>query len=81
MDEKMGSVSPVRFRSDSEVPEPSKVLGVFGLSTYTKTRDLEETFGIHGKIEKVVIVEVPEINKRIREQEDLEGLDSSHSKI
>ncbi|KDQ65030.1 hypothetical protein JAAARDRAFT_43836 [Jaapia argillacea MUCL 33604] len=37
-------------------PNPSNVLGVFGLSIRTTERDLEEEFSRFGRVEKVVIV-------------------------
>jgi transformer-2 protein len=36
--------------------EPNKVLGVFGISTRTVEKDLEEAFSEVAKVEKVVIV-------------------------
>lgn len=46
-----GSQSHVR-----DQPEPSKVLGVFGMSLNTRQRDLEEIFGKFGALEKCVLV-------------------------
>ncbi|KZW03809.1 RNA-binding domain-containing protein [Exidia glandulosa HHB12029] len=40
----------------SQNPNPSKVLGVFGLSIRTTERDLEDEFGRFGHVEKVTIV-------------------------
>jgi transformer-2 protein len=37
-------------------PNPSNVLGVFGLSIRTQERDLEDEFSRHGHVEKVTIV-------------------------
>ncbi|KIM42787.1 hypothetical protein M413DRAFT_18510 [Hebeloma cylindrosporum] len=37
-------------------PNPSNVLGVFGLSIRTQERDLEDEFSRHGRVEKVTIV-------------------------
>lgn len=37
-------------------PTPNNVLGVFGLSIRTTERDLDDEFGRHGRVEKVVIV-------------------------
>ena len=37
-------------------PEPSLVLGIFGLSLRTDERRLEEEFGRFGKLEKVTVV-------------------------
>jgi len=37
-------------------PNPTHVLGVFGLSIRTQERDLEEEFGRFGRVEKVTIV-------------------------
>ena len=37
-------------------PNPTQVLGVFGLSIRTQERDLEEEFGRFGRVEKVTIV-------------------------
>lgn len=35
---------------------PSEVLGVFGLSQYTRQRDLEDLFGKFGKLKEAVLV-------------------------
>ncbi|KAI0316125.1 hypothetical protein OF83DRAFT_1173194 [Amylostereum chailletii] len=40
----------------SSAPNPTNVLGVFGLSIRTTERDLDEEFGKHGRVEKVTIV-------------------------
>jgi hypothetical protein len=40
----------------TQVPTPSNVLGVFGLSIRTRERDLEDEFSRSGRVEKVVIV-------------------------
>ena len=37
-------------------PEPTNVLGVFGLSIRTRDKDLEEEFSRFGDIKKVAIV-------------------------
>lgn len=47
---------PRRKLTSPQTPTPSNVLGVFGLSIRTRERDLEEEFGRHGRVEKVVIV-------------------------
>jgi len=39
-----------------DAPEPSKVLGVFGLNSKTRENDLEDKFGKYGKTEKVIII-------------------------
>ena len=39
-----------------QAPNPSNVLGVFGLSIRTTERDLDEEFGRFGHVEKVTIV-------------------------
>lgn len=39
-----------------KAPEPSNVLGVFGLSIRTQERDLDEEFSRFGRVEKVTIV-------------------------
>lgn len=39
-----------------QAPNPSNVLGVFGLSIRTVERDLDEEFSRFGHVEKVVIV-------------------------
>lgn len=39
-----------------QAPNPSSVLGVFGLSIRTAERDLDEEFSRFGRVEKVVIV-------------------------
>ncbi|PVU86536.1 hypothetical protein BB560_006680 [Smittium megazygosporum] len=41
---------------DREHPEPSNVLGVFGLSMYTREDGLEEIFSKFGRVEKISIV-------------------------
>ena len=56
------SRSPPRYRparpsmTEKENPDPSPVLGVFGLSLRTTERDLDELFGKYGKVEKVCVV-------------------------
>lgn len=37
-------------------PEPTKCLGIFGLSLYTQERDLREIFGRFGPVEDVQVV-------------------------
>lgn len=37
-------------------PKPSNVLGVFGLSIYTRERDIEDLFRKYGHIERVQIL-------------------------
>ena len=37
-------------------PEPSRVLGVFGLSLYTTERELRDLFSKYGDIEKVQVI-------------------------
>lgn len=39
-----------------QAPNPSNVLGVFGLSIRTQERDLDEEFSRFGRVEKVTIV-------------------------
>jgi len=39
-----------------KAPNPSQVLGVFGLSIRTQERDLDEEFSRFGRVEKVTIV-------------------------
>ncbi len=39
-----------------QAPNPSNVLGVFGLSIRTTERDLDDEFSRFGRVEKVVIV-------------------------
>ncbi|KZT43053.1 RNA-binding domain-containing protein [Sistotremastrum suecicum HHB10207 ss-3] len=39
-----------------QAPNPSNVLGVFGLSIRTREQDLEDEFSRHGRVEKVTIV-------------------------
>ena len=42
--------------SFKQAPNPSNVLGVFGLSIRTTERDLDEEFTRFGHVEKVTIV-------------------------
>ncbi|KAG6849950.1 hypothetical protein H0H93_003322 [Arthromyces matolae] len=60
-----GYRSPYRRRSPAprraphapiQAPNPSNVLGVFGLSIRTQERDLDEEFSRFGRVEKVTIV-------------------------
>ncbi|GFY69346.1 transformer-2 protein homolog alpha [Trichonephila inaurata madagascariensis] len=37
-------------------PEPSRCLGVFGLSVYTEERELQEVFGRYGPIENIQVI-------------------------
>lgn len=39
-----------------QAPNPSNVLGVFGLSIRTQERDLDDEFSRFGRVEKVTIV-------------------------
>lgn len=48
--------SPPRRSSHGVQPNPSNVLGVFGLSIRTQERDLEDEFSRFGRVEKVTIV-------------------------
>merc|ERR1719383_208391 len=45
-----------RHLGNREDPEPSKCLGVFGLSLYTTEKELEKEFGRFGRLEKVQVV-------------------------
>ena len=45
-------------------PDPSKVLGVFGLSLYTGERDLREMFGKYGPIKEVQVVYDHQVSQR-----------------
>jgi len=45
-----------RDRPQRENPPPSEVLGVFGLSSYTRESDLEKLFGEYGRIVQVRII-------------------------
>lgn len=47
---------PWALRILTQAPNPSAVLGVFGLSIRTQERDLEEQFNRFGRVEKVTIV-------------------------
>lgn len=38
------------------MPEPSRVLGVFGLNMRTNERDLKKLFSAYGEVDKVVII-------------------------
>jgi hypothetical protein len=49
-------VFPVRAYGSQQAPNPSNVLGVFGLSIRTQERDLDEEFSRFGRVEKVTIV-------------------------
>lgn len=51
-------LSSYNFRPHSakQAPNPSAVLGVFGLSIRTQERDLDEEFSRFGRVEKVTIV-------------------------
>ncbi|GIY15550.1 hypothetical protein CEXT_324031 [Caerostris extrusa] len=57
-----------RHVGNRDNPEPSRCLGVFGLSLYTQERELREVFGKYGPIEDVQVVydaQEKETNKRI----------------
>ncbi|KAL7056467.1 hypothetical protein AAHC03_020966 [Spirometra sp. Aus1] len=41
---------------DSQRPKPSKVLGVFGLSTYTTERDLYDIFSSFGHVKEIKMI-------------------------
>lgn len=45
-----------RFFGDRELPQPSRVLGVFGLNIDTKEKEVKDVFRRFGPMEKVVIV-------------------------
>ena len=45
-----------RHQGNRDEPEPSKCLGVFGLSLYTNERELEAEFKKFGPLEKVQVV-------------------------
>ncbi|CAG0916666.1 unnamed protein product [Notodromas monacha] len=45
-----------RHMGDRDLPDPSRVLGVFGLSLYTTERDLHNVFHKFGGIERVTVV-------------------------
>lgn len=45
-----------RHDGNRDDPEPSKCLGVFGLSLYTQERDLRDVFGRYGDLEECNIV-------------------------
>ncbi|XP_060606076.1 transformer-2 protein homolog beta-like isoform X3 [Ruditapes philippinarum] len=45
-----------RHDGNRDDPEPSKCLGVFGLSLYTQERDLREVFGRYGEMEECNVV-------------------------
>ncbi|GFS38614.1 hypothetical protein NPIL_572642 [Nephila pilipes] len=45
-----------RHVGNRDNPEPSRCLGVFGLSLYTQERELREVFGKYGPIEDVQVV-------------------------
>lgn len=45
-----------RHFGNRDNPEPSRCLGVFGLSLYTQERDLRDVFGKYGPIEDVQVV-------------------------
>lgn len=46
----------VNTYNSQQAPNPSNVLGVFGLSIRTQERDLDDEFGRFGRVEKVTIV-------------------------
>ncbi|KAI8822132.1 uncharacterized protein EV422DRAFT_525765 [Fimicolochytrium jonesii] len=43
-------------RAGQPEPEPSKVLGVFGLSVRTTEQDLEEVFSKYGELERITVI-------------------------
>lgn len=45
-----------RHAGNRDDPEPSKCLGVFGLSLYTQERELRDVFGRYGDLEDVNVV-------------------------
>lgn len=45
-----------RHAGNRDDPEPSKCLGVFGLSLYTQERDLRDVFGRYGELEECNVV-------------------------
>ncbi|XP_062583751.1 transformer-2 protein homolog alpha-like isoform X2 [Saccostrea cucullata] len=45
-----------RHTGNRDNPEPTKCLGIFGLSLYTQERDLREVFGRFGPLEDVQVV-------------------------
>ncbi|XP_022237755.1 transformer-2 protein homolog alpha-like isoform X2 [Limulus polyphemus] len=45
-----------RHHGNRENPEPSRCIGVFGLSLYTQERDLKEVFSKYGPVEEVQVV-------------------------
>jgi len=49
--------SPPRHKRSGQIaPNPSSVLGVFGLSIRSTERDLDDEFSRYGRVEKVIIV-------------------------
>ena len=46
----------ITYQSLQDDPEPSKCLGVFGLSLYTQERDLREVFSRYGTLDECNIV-------------------------
>lgn len=47
---------PAVAHNTQQAPNPSNVLGVFGLSIRTQERDLDDEFSKFGRVEKVTIV-------------------------
>ncbi|GFQ78521.1 hypothetical protein TNCT_584601 [Trichonephila clavata] len=45
-----------RHMGNRDNPEPSRCLGVFGLSLYTQERELQEMFGRYGPIEDIQVI-------------------------
>ncbi|GFV47131.1 hypothetical protein TNCV_2322761 [Trichonephila clavipes] len=45
-----------RHMGNRENPEPSRCLGVFGLSLYTQERELQEVFGRYGPVEDIQVI-------------------------
>lgn len=61
-------------RTPPQVPQPSNVLGVFGLSIRTQDRDLHDYFGANGRrVEKALVV----YDQRVRASFSA-GLDLAH---
>jgi transformer-2 protein len=65
----VGGVRAPTGQPDSSIapqaPNPSNVLGVFGLSIRTQERDLDEEFSRFGRVEKVTIVYDQRVSLRI----------------
>ena len=52
----------------NQTPNPTNVLGVFGLSIRTTERDLDDEFSRHGRVEQVTIVYDQRVSAPIRQQ-------------